>query len=127
MARSQNDLMLDAALNWVKDNTEKMFVMSSGVHPMTYASAKAHALASIAIASTVFTLADGDVSGRKMTVAIVSGISVTTTGSATHTALVNSTSSFVCYLVPTSTQVVTAGNSLNTTAFDIEIEDSSAP
>lgn len=127
MARSQNDSMLNAALNWVKDNSDKIFILASGVHPMTYASAKAHTLASVSIASTIFSLADGDVSGRKLTVGIVSAVSVTTTGSATHTALVNSTGSSVTYLTQTSAQVITAGNSLNTQAWDIEIEDSAAP
>ena len=127
MARSQNDSMLDAALQFVIDNSDKIFILASGVHPMTYASAKAHSLASAAIASTIFSIADGDVSGRKLTVAIVSSISVTTTGSVTHTMLVNASASSVTYLTETSAQALTAGNSLNTQAWDIEIEDSAAP
>lgn len=127
MARYQNDSMLDAGLNWVKDNTDKLLILSDGSTIMTYDFAKTNTLASVAVASTIFTLGNGDVSGRKITIAIVSGISVTTTGSATHTALVNASASSVTYLTESSAQPLTAGNALDTTAFDIELEDSAAP
>ncbi len=127
MPRFQNDSMLDAALNWIKDNTTQIWVLSSGTTSITYDNAKTWKLAGNAIASTAFALAAGDVSGRKTTVAIVSGVSVTTTGDASHLCLVNTTASSVTYLTEASTQTITAGNSMNTGVFDIEIEDSSAP
>lgn len=127
MPRLQNDTMLDQALDWAKDNTNKIFILSSGTTSLTYDQAKTFTLASVAVTSTIFSLANGDVSGRKTTVAIVSGISVTTTGTANHTALVNSTGSSITYLTETSAQSLTAGNTLQTTAWDIEIEDPQAP
>ena len=126
MPRYQNDSMLDAALDWVKDNTDKIFILSSGTTTMTYANAKAWSLASVAVASTVFSLAAGDTSGRKTTIGIVSAVSVTTTGNVNHTCLVNASASSITYLTPTSVQVLTAGNKLNTQAWDIEIHDASA-
>jgi len=127
MPRYQNDSMLDAAINWVKDNTDKIFILSSGTTSLTYDQAKSFTLASAAVASTIFSIANGDVSGRKGTVGIVSAVSVTTTGSATHFCCVNASASSVTYLTETSAQVLTAGNSLNTQAWDFELEDSVAP
>jgi len=126
MARFQNDAMLNAGLNWVKDNTDKMFICATLASTATYTQAKSAALASVAIASTVFSLSSGVTSGRRSTVAIVSAVSVTTTGSAVQTVLVNSNNSTITYMTPTSAQVVTAGNTITTTAWDIEIGDSVA-
>lgn len=125
MARFQDDLMLDAALDWVKDNTAARWALND--EAQTYGSAVTAKLASATIVSTQFTKAAGDVSGRKVTCAVVSGVSVTTQGSATHYALVNPASSRLAYLVPASVKLLPAGSEVTFGAFDIEIEDSAAP
>lgn len=125
MARYQNDLMLDAALDWLIANSTARWALSADA--TTYASAAAVKLASATIASANFTKADGDVSGRKVTVGVVSAVSVGTQGSATHYALVNPVGSVMAYLVPASVKLLPAGSEVTFGAFDIEIEDSSAP
>lgn len=125
MARYQDDLMLDAALDWVIANSTARWALSSDA--ATYGSAVTAKLASATIASANFTKADGDVSGRKVTVGVVSAVSVGTQGSATHYALVNPASSRLSYLVPASVKLLPAGSEVTFGAFDIELEDSAAP
>lgn len=123
MVKITNDSAMDAMLQWIEDNTNAMWILASASAGMSFDGAKTHKLASATIASTVFTIANGDTSGRKTTVAIVSGISVTTTGSVNHVALVHTSNSTLIHLAQTSAQALTAGNSLNTSAFDIEVRN----
>ena len=125
MARYQNDLMLDAALDWVIANSTARWALAEDV--TTYASAVTHKLASATIASAQFTIAAGDVDGRKVTCAVVSGVSVTTQGSATHFALVKQVGSVLAYLVPASTKLLPAASQVTFGAFDITLRDASAP
>ena len=125
MARYQNDLMLDAALDWLIANSTARWALSADV--TTYASAVTAKLASATIASAQFTKAAGDTDGRKVTCAVVSGVSVTTQGSATHFALVKPASSILAYLVPASTKLLPAGSQVTFGAFDVTLRDSSAP
>ena len=119
MPRFQNDLMLDAALDWLIANSVARWALS--VDATTYGSAVSAKLASVTISSAQFTKANGDVSGRKVTVAVVSAVSVTTQGSATHFALVNPTGSVLTYLVPASVKLLPAASEVTFGAFDIEI------
>ena len=125
MAKSQNDTMLDQALQWVEDQTDTMCICSG--QPATFDAAIGNTgtqnLAQAAIVSTAFTIADGDASGRKTTIAQQTGVSVTTTGTADHIAFVNAASSTLVYITTASSQAVTAGNSMTTAAWDIEIAD----
>ena len=74
MAKWSNDLGLDAALDWFTD-VDKMVICSQ--QPTTYAEANAtYALADVAVDAGDFTKANGDVSGRKVTVAAQSGVTV---------------------------------------------------
>jgi len=123
MARKQNDSMLDAALQWVEDNTDTMWICSNGSAATNYDSAKNRKLASAVVASTIFTIADGDVSGRKSTVGVVSGVAVLADGTATHVVLVNVSASTLIYMTESSAQVLASGNTLTTTAWDIELRD----
>ena len=125
MPRYQDDLMLDAALDWLIAHSTARWALSTSC--TTYGSAVTAKLASVTIASAQFTKAAGDVSGRKVTVAVVSAVSVTTQGSATHFALVKPASSLLSYLVPSSVKLLPAGSEVTFGAFDVEIEDSAAP
>ena len=127
MVRKVNDSALDAQLTWVKDNTDAMWIISNASAGSNYDSCKNRLLASAAAASTIFTLGDGDVSGRKMTVAVVSGVVVVADGTATHVALVNVSASSLTYITESSAQVLASGNTLTTTAWDIETRDPTAP
>lgn len=73
--------------------------------------------------NTDYTKANGDTSGRKVTVAAKSGVTVDTSGTATHIALC--TGSELVYVTTCTSQALTSGNSVNIPAWDIEIADPS--
>lgn len=67
---------------------------------------------------------DGDTSGRKVTAAAISDGSVSSTGTATHFAVVDTTNSRLLATGSLSaSQSVTSGNTFTLAAFDIEIPD----
>lgn len=127
MARWTPNTYIDAMLQQIEDDSEAIWVLSSGVVNITFDQAKTWKMASATIASTFFTIGDGDVSGRKTTVAAVSGISVTVSGVANHTILVKPSTSAVVYLTEASAQNLTAGNTMTTGVWDIEVRDPQAP
>ena len=127
MARWTPNAHIDAMLQSIEDNSEALWVLSSGVVNITFDQAKTWKMASATVASTLFTIGDGDVSGRKTTVAVVSGISVTVSGVANHTILVQPSASAVVYLTEASAQNLTAGNTMTTGVWDIEVRDPQAP
>lgn len=130
MAVYQNDLMMDAALDWLITNAERLVVCND--QPADYASANTgvgsggNSLGATAVAAGDFTKADGDTSGRKVTVAAKSNINVTGTGDATHVALVDDTNSRLLLITTCPTQGVTSGGTMNTQAFKHEIADVAA-
>ena len=69
-----------------------------------------------------FTKANGDTSGRKITSASVSA-SVINSGDATHVAYVSDSGSLLIYYTSCTTQTLTASNTVNFPAWDIEIAD----
>lgn len=82
-----------------------------------------YALANVAVDSGDFTIANGDVSGRKVTVAQQTDIPIHTTGDADHVALVNDTEKDVPLITTAPSQTLTALGTVTTSAFDDEIED----
>lgn len=71
-----------------------------------------------------FTLADGDVSGRKVTVAAQNGASVGTSGTATEVVLATGgVTDLLRYITTCVPQALTSGNTVNVGAWDVEIED----
>lgn len=122
MAKWQNDSMLDAAFDWVRARVTQMTVCNA--QPTTYAEATStYKLADIALTSTGITLADGDTNGRKMTIGAKSGVTVDTTGAASHIALAGSTGSTLLYVTTCTTQALTTGNTVDFPAWDVEIAD----
>ena len=71
--------------------------------------------------NTDYTKADGDTSGRKVTVAAKSGVNVDSSGTATHVALVDATR--LLYVTTCTSQALTSGNTVNFPAWKIEIAD----
>lgn len=120
MAKSLHDNVLDAPADII-DQADLMTVCST--QPTTRTEAvTTFALADVAMTpNTDYTKADGDTSGRKVTVAAKSGVTVDTSGTATHVALVDATR---LLLVTTCTsQALTAGNLMNFPAFKAEFAD----
>jgi 3-hydroxyisobutyrate dehydrogenase-like beta-hydroxyacid dehydrogenase len=117
MAKLDNSVF-DAALNEVATAT-RLTICSSD--PADYAGIAAVLLGSKS--SPGFTgPADGDVSGRKITINAISDGSVTATGEATHWAL-DDGSTLLASGDLASSQEVTNGNTFTLTATDIELRD----
>lgn len=122
MAKSVHNDVLDGAFD-VLDQADLMTVCNA--EPTTRTEAvTTFKLADVAMTpNTDFTKADGDTSGRKCTVAAKSGVSVDTTGTATHVALVDGTR--LLYVTTCTSQGLTSGNTVNFPAWKVEIADPS--
>ena len=120
MGKSVHDDVLDGAFD-VLDQANEMNANSQ--EPTTRTEAiTTYMLADVAMTpDTDFNKAAGDVSGRKCTVAAKSGVTVDFTGTATHVSLVDSTR--LLYVTTCTSQALTAGNTVNFPAWDIEIGD----
>jgi hypothetical protein len=123
MAKIVHDDVLDGALNIIKNNATRLCVCST--QPTTYAEATStNKLAIKTITSADFTgPANGDVSGRKLTVNAQSGLTVDSSGTAAHIALCDSANSKLLYVTTCTSQSLTAGNTTNVPAWDVEIAD----
>lgn len=120
MAKSVHNDVLDGALNIIKNNATLMILCSA--EPTTRTEAvTTFALADVAVASGDFTVADGDTSGRKATVAAKSGVTVDTTGTGTHVALVDGTR--LLYVTTCGSQGVSSGGTCDIASWKIEIAD----
>jgi|SRR3990167_5705504 len=120
MAKTVHANVLDGAFD-VLDQADLMTVCSA--QPTTYTEAiTTFKLADIAMTpDTDFTKANGDTSGRKVTVAAKSSVPVDTTGTGTYIALTKSTGTLLYYVTTCTSQSLTAGNTVNFPAWDIEI------
>lgn len=124
MAKTVHDDVLDGALNIIKNNATREVACSQ--QPTTYTEANAtYALADVTVDSTDFTAANGDTSGRKLTVAAQSGVLIDASGTATHIALLDVTNSKLLYVTTCTSQALTANgsNTVNLPAWDIELAD----
>jgi hypothetical protein len=122
MAKSVNDLVLDGALDIIKNNVTEMTVCSA--EPTTFTEATTtYALADVVMTSGDFTHGNGDTSGRKTTVASKAGVNVDSSGTATHVALCSG--SVLYYVTTCTSQALTSGNTITFPAWDIEIADPS--
>ena len=125
MAKWQNDLMLDAALSYVDDCT---ILTVCSAQPTTYTEAvTTYKLADVVMTAGAgtgdYTLANGDVSGRKLTVVQQNAIPIDTSGTANHVALSISGSSTLVYVTTCTSQALTSGGTVTVPNWDIEISD----
>ncbi len=119
MAKFQNDLILDAALDYISTNAIEIYVCNA--QPTTYAEASStFALTDIEV-PTYQANADGDVSGRKLTVDAELGMDINTTDTATHIALTSA--SVLIYVTTCTSQALTSGGTVDVPAWDIEFAD----
>ncbi len=123
MAKYQNDLMLDAALDWVRARVTRECVCST--QPTTYAQAiTTYNLATkTGVTSTMLTVGNGDTNGRKVHMSSQTGLTVSVTGTAAHVALVGSSGSTLLLVTTCTTQSLTTGNTVNIPGFDDELAD----
>ena len=120
MGLSVHNDVLDAAFDVIRDNCNEM--MANNAEPTTRTEAiTTFMLADQLMASTDFTIGEGDTSGRKVAVAAKLGATVDSTGTATHVSLVDGTR--LLYVTTCTTQVLTAANTVDFPTWDIEILD----
>lgn len=121
MSKWVNDLVNDAALDVIATAT-RLFVCST--QPATYAeAADDNNLATKTISGADFAKANGDSSGRKVTVAAQNGLNVDTGGTAQHVALGIAGTSTLVYVTTCTSQVLTQNNTINIPAWKIELAD----
>lgn len=122
MAKSVHDDVLDGAWD-VLDQADIMTVCAG--QPTTRTEAvTTFKLADVAMTpDTDYTKADGDTSGRKVTVAAKNAVPVDTSGTADHIAHCDATR--LLYVTTCTSQVLTAGNTVNFPAHKMEIADPS--
>ena len=120
MAKWANDLMMDAALDYFAGST---VMVACSAQPANFAGVAAVALADVAVAPGDFTKANGDTSGRKVTVAAKASVPIDVSGTATHIALHDgSTLRFVTTCTPLAL-TAGAGNTVNFPSWKDEIGD----
>lgn len=121
MAKFCDDVFLDAFLARVDDCTT---LTICSAQPANFAGIAAVALAAVTLTAGAgngdYTLANGDVSGRKLTVAQQASISITASGTATHVVLDDGT---YVYITTCTSQALTLGGTVTVPAYDCEIAD----
>lgn len=125
MAKWANDLVMDAALDYIAAATRQI---ACSAQPTTYTEANStYALADVTMSGGDFTKANGDTSGRKVTMAAKSGVLIDTSGTATHVALVDVSNSRLLEVTTCTSQALTANgsNTVSFPAWDIEFADPS--
>lgn len=121
MAKQAPDATIDSMFDFV-DLCDRQYVCSA--EPANFAGIAAVTLATATMTpNTDYAKANGDTSGRKVTMAAKNGVAVTGTGSATHLALGLTTDSTLRYVTTCTAQTLTAGNTVNIPAWKIEVGD----
>jgi len=120
MAKVASNGMIDGGLT--KYGTGVNLTICAG-QPVSFADIAVKTLASTALVAGDFTIANGNTSGRKSTVAAKSGILITASGTADHVVVDDGVSEY--YVTTATAQALTANgsNTVSTPAFDREISD----
>lgn len=124
MSKKAHDDFMDAALAVIKNSCTRMSACAG--EPANFAEANAagsKCLAMVTMAAGDFTIADGNLSGRKLRIAQKSAIAIDVTGTADHVALLDLSEERLLYVTTCMPQALTSGNSLSLAAWDIEIAD----
>lgn len=121
MAKFASNDVLDALLDKVATGT---ILTVCSAQPTTRTEAiTTFKLSDVAVDGTDFTKADGDVSGRKVTVSQQDDVPVDSNGTATHVAICDGTD--LLYVTTCTSQVLTSGNTVTVPAWKIEVSDPS--
>lgn len=123
--KSVHDDVLDAALNYIKNNATRICVDST--QPTTYTELiTTYKLAIKTISSSDFTgPANGDTNGRKITSNQHSAITIDASGDAEHVGFGDSANSKLLYVTTCTKQTLTKDNTVTIPVWDIEIADPS--
>ena len=126
MTKLIDDSILNAAFEELKSKANKMTVCSAA--PANYAAADNGGsvfLGDVIMASTDFTIVNGDVSGRKCKVQAMSNVNVDVSGDATHVCLLDTVNSKILYMTQCTAPTLSVGSSLTFPTWDVEIGDPS--
>ncbi len=116
MSKFASSDVLDGSLNIVRAATR---MVATAGQPATYAAADSGRLAEAALVSGDFSLAAGDISGRKVTIAAKSGLAVVAAGTADHVALLDGTR--LLYVTTCPAQLLVSGGTVSIAGWSIEI------
>lgn len=121
MAKTISDTVLDAALNYLKNNVTRVAVCSS--QPTTYTEGlTTYKLAIATVAASDLTVAD-DTSGRKVTAAAKSGVTIDSSGTATHIAWLDVSNTALLFVTTCTSQALVAGGTVDIPAHKYNIQD----
>lgn len=120
MGKSVHDDVLDAALDEIATCTQ-MDVTSDVSTPTNLSNSLADVILTAGDGNGDYTIANGDASGRKLTVTQQSDIPVDSTGTARH--IVLSLGGTIKLTTTCTAQSLTSGNTVTVPAFDDEIAD----
>lgn len=121
-----HDDILDLLLDGLANSGDRLCVCST--EPTTYTEATStyklaiHTLTA-GDGNGDWTIANGDASGRKLTLAEQAAISVDATGTAAHIAIADSGNSKLLFVLNCTSQSLTQGNTVTVPTFDIEVAD----
>lgn len=119
MAKATPDAILDAMADAIMAAATTQYVCSA--EPANFAGIAAVALADVAIDSGDFAKADGDVSGRKCTIAQQASVPIDASGTATHVVLASA--SVLLYVTTCTSQALTSGGTVTIPAWKFEVAD----
>ncbi len=114
-----NDNVYDNGLSYIVTNGSRLDICSQ--EPVTYAGATSTYTLGNKTSLSVGALAAGSPNGRQTTIAAITGASVTGTGTATHWAITNGSSTLIATGALSASQAVTSGNTFNLASFVIRI------
>lgn len=127
MPKEVPDFILDAALDTVALG-DSIRVLSAYTLGDTHATVVTNTIAQGALTpgdgGGDFTIANGDTSGRKITISQQVDLSISTTATANHVAVVKDAATVSVNLVTTTpAQALTSGGTVTVNAYDYEITD----
>ena len=114
-------LIPDAIIDLMLANAEGTDMHVCSAYPENFAGIAAVMLAEGTMSGS-YTKANGDTSGRKNTVPAQTGLSITTSGTASHVVISNGTST-IHMITTCDDQVLTSGGTVDVGAFIHEITD----
>lgn len=123
MAKELHDDLLDAALSYLSTNGNELVVC--GTEPTTYTEAHTtYMLANTTLTGGSYTgPANGDASGRKITVNAQTSISPTSAGTGNWVCVTDTSNSKLLAKTSCPAKAFDTGDTLDIAAFDIEIQD----
>lgn len=117
-----NPAAIDLALGYIAQ-ADKQYACSQ--YPTSYADVLTYSLASVDLAAGAFSITDGVVSGRRLTIAEHKGVSVLVNGQANFVVLVHTASDQLLYVTTSDPQGLTTGSYVDFPEWSIEIENPS--